>query len=154
MNDSTDDDAVAPMGDSSPEALKRAALRRVWTADPAIRDFVELNENFWDAAGPEGIPGFGDLDPNFDVQRMVAQLFGEAPDKDDAPGLPAGEPENAALPKADELSPNSRLPAAEVTPSIEGNLSQCNENAATQQTSPESGTVKKIARRHGSAMPE
>ena len=69
-------------------------------------------------------------------------------------GLPTGEPENAALPKADELSPESRLPAAVVTPSIEGNLSQCNENAATQQTSPESGTVKKIARRHGSAMPE
>src|SRR5262245_13328812 len=28
-----------------PETLKHAALRRAWSSDPAIRDFVGLNEN-------------------------------------------------------------------------------------------------------------
>jgi hypothetical protein len=31
-----------------PQDLARAALRRAWTVDPAIRDFVGLFENCWD----------------------------------------------------------------------------------------------------------
>src|SRR5690348_2495761 len=31
-----------------PEALRTAALRKVWTSDPAIRDFIGLSENAWD----------------------------------------------------------------------------------------------------------
>ena len=62
-----------------PAAMTHAALRRAWSADPAIRDFIGPHENYWDAAGPDGIPGFGDLDPNLDVRRMVSELFGETP---------------------------------------------------------------------------
>ena len=32
-----------------PEDLTRAALRRAWSADPAIRDFIGLSENSWDS---------------------------------------------------------------------------------------------------------
>ncbi len=42
--------------------LSRAALRRAWTADPAIRDFVGLAENAWDFNDPNAMPGFGPLD--------------------------------------------------------------------------------------------
>src|SRR5688572_313939 len=35
-----------------PAALTRAALRRAWVADPAIRDFVGLSENSWDFTTP------------------------------------------------------------------------------------------------------
>jgi hypothetical protein len=31
-----------------PQDLARAALRRAWIVDPAIRGFVGLSENFWD----------------------------------------------------------------------------------------------------------
>jgi hypothetical protein len=31
-----------------PEDLTRAAFRRAWSADPAIRDFIGLSENSWD----------------------------------------------------------------------------------------------------------
>jgi hypothetical protein len=31
-----------------PQDLARAALRRAWIVDPAIRDFVGPSENFWD----------------------------------------------------------------------------------------------------------
>jgi hypothetical protein len=42
-----------------PADLTRAALRRAWSADPAIRDFIGLSENSWDFNGPDGVPGFG-----------------------------------------------------------------------------------------------
>ena len=78
-------DIAAFMRTGVPETLKHAALRRAWSSDPVIRDFVGLNENYWDAAGPDGIPGFGDLDPNLDVRRMVSELFGETPRQDAQP---------------------------------------------------------------------
>jgi len=45
-----------------PQELSRAALRRAWSADPAIRDFIGLAENAWDFNDPNAMPGFGPLD--------------------------------------------------------------------------------------------
>jgi hypothetical protein len=53
-----------------PDGLKHAALRRAWTADPAIRDFVEIAENQWDFNKPQDIPGFGLLDPSWAIGRL------------------------------------------------------------------------------------
>jgi hypothetical protein len=64
-----------------PVELTRAALRRVWTADPAIRDFVGLAENAWDFTDPNAMPGFGPLESTDEVRRMIAQVvdqIGEA----------------------------------------------------------------------------
>jgi hypothetical protein len=36
--------------------LTRAALRRAWSADPAIRDFIGLSENSWDFNALGGVP--------------------------------------------------------------------------------------------------
>lgn len=44
-----------------PQELTRAALRRAWSADPAIRDFIGLAENAWDFNDPTAMPGFGPL---------------------------------------------------------------------------------------------
>ena len=52
-----------------PADLTRAALRRVWTVDPAIRDFVGLAENAWDFTDPNAMPGFGPLEASDDVSR-------------------------------------------------------------------------------------
>jgi hypothetical protein len=57
-----------------PAELTRAALRRVWTADPAIRDFVGLAENAWDFTDPNAMPGFGPLESTDEVRRMIADL--------------------------------------------------------------------------------
>jgi hypothetical protein len=59
-----------------PEALSRAALRRAWSADPGIRDFIGLAENSWDFTASDGMHGFGALDPA-DAKRLLAQLFSE-----------------------------------------------------------------------------
>src|SRR5262245_63894502 len=73
-------DITAFLRDGVPSELRHAALRRAWSADASIRDFVGLNENYWsDVTGPAGVAGFGDLDPGVDVKRMVSELFGESP---------------------------------------------------------------------------
>jgi hypothetical protein len=60
-----------------PAQLLHAALRRAWTSDPMIRDFVGLSENAWDFnAG--AIPGFGPLDATGEIGRVVANSFDDA----------------------------------------------------------------------------
>jgi TorA maturation chaperone TorD len=44
-----------------PAELTRAALRRAWVTDPAIRDFIGIAENQWDFNDPTAMPGFGPL---------------------------------------------------------------------------------------------
>jgi hypothetical protein len=147
-----DTDITAFMQAGVPEALKRAALRRVWTADPAIRDFVGLNENFWDAAGPDGIAGFGDLDPNFDVKRMLSELFGEVPRQDASSDADAGRVANSSALPVSNQSEAAGIPPSDVASVAD--LSQRNENAAAQTEPTDSVPEKKLARRHGRAMPQ
>jgi Protein of unknown function (DUF3306) len=145
-----DSDISAFMREGVPEALRHAALRRVWSADPAIRDFMGPTENFWDAAGPDGVPGFGPLDPGLDVKRMVAELFGEtdpAKAKEEAPASAAvsvPSPEISHAPADDQ-------PAREVD---KDHLPRPTENVAVQTQSDQSQPVRKIARKHGGAMPQ
>jgi hypothetical protein len=61
-----------------PLSLSRAALRRAWTSDPAIRDFIEIAENQWDFTN-NSIPGFGPIDPA-DVPRLLARIISSTKD--------------------------------------------------------------------------
>lgn len=148
-----------------PEALRHAALRRVWSSDPAIRDFVGLNENFWDAGGAGGIPGFGDLDPGFDVKRLVAELFGERPREASPPEASppeAGQEHPATSSQASENSNADTRLAESGTSEQERSAaqspsSQRAENAAMQNQTinQEDGSAPAVkhGRRHGGAMP-
>jgi TorA maturation chaperone TorD len=49
------------LGSSVPVELTKAALRRAWVTDPAIRDFIGIAENQWDFNDPTAMPGFGPL---------------------------------------------------------------------------------------------
>ena len=109
-------------------------------------------ENYWDAAGPDGIPGFGDIDPKLDVKRLAAELFGEAP--------PASEPSLSSIDPAPG-DKNSTDPAESETsiacdPSpmaSDSSLPHRTENAAAQKSSTQV-PKNKMVRRHGSAIPE
>jgi hypothetical protein len=70
-------DITAFLRQGVPADLARAALRRVWAADPSIRDFVGLAENAWDFTDPNAMPGFGPLEMTEDVRRMIARVVGE-----------------------------------------------------------------------------
>jgi Protein of unknown function (DUF3306) len=59
-----------------PATLARAALRRAWVSEPAIRDFIGIAENQWDFTDPTAIPGFGPLLETDDMPGLVAQALG------------------------------------------------------------------------------
>ena len=69
-------DIRAFLGRGIPAELTRAALRRAWSADPAIRDFVELSENSWDFNAPGSMGGFGPLEMTEELRRQIAQMVG------------------------------------------------------------------------------
>jgi hypothetical protein len=84
-----DTDIVAFLRSEVPAELTRAALRRAWTSDPAIRDFIGIAENQWDFNDPDAIPGFGPLTPMDDSTKALAQVsrrFEEAIAKVTPPG--------------------------------------------------------------------
>src|SRR6478736_2651989 len=88
-------DIRAFLAPAVPTELRLAALRRAWSADPAIRDFIGLAENQWDFNAPDGVPGFGSLVDPEQVRQLLAKVAGgdsaEAPtasDQDAAPPDP------------------------------------------------------------------
>jgi uncharacterized protein DUF3306 len=154
-----DTDISGFMRKGVPAALRNAALRRAWSADPSIRDFMGPTENYWDAAGPDGVPGFGDLDPNLDVKRLVSELFGEvAPErvKPDAPASARASPPSGEIcDGGDEGNQATHASKESYAPKeSDSSLSHRTENAATQKKLLQAQPAQKISRRHGGAIPE
>jgi hypothetical protein len=128
-----------------PEELARAALRRTWVTDPAIRDFVGLAENQWDFTKPESVPGFGSLELTPELRRVLMRLLGDAP---------KGSQERPPI-DAD----NAPLESVQVNPTAHqnDNPTVCqNDHDATKQTeSRESAAATAPAhRKHGGALPK
>lgn len=59
-----------------PPELTSAALRRAWTTDLKIRDFVGLADYDWDFNAPGSMAGFGSLEPTDALCRQLADLIG------------------------------------------------------------------------------
>ena len=72
-------DVTAFLRPGVPSELTRAALRRAWSSDPAIRDFVGLVENGWDFNDPSAMSGFGPISPE-EVARLTAQIISALPE--------------------------------------------------------------------------
>jgi hypothetical protein len=70
-----DTDIRAFLKTGVPAELTRAALRRAWTSDPMIRDFIGIAENQWDFNDPGAIPGFGPLQATDDISVIVRQAL-------------------------------------------------------------------------------
>ena len=142
-----------------PVELSRAALRRAWTSDPTIRDFIGIAENQWDFTNPDAIPGFGALDfKEEEVRAMVSRLFGEEPPTAGA-GDPAGpEPSDAptALTDATSLTP----PAPDPSPEGGGECAQLPVNQPSEihraavQNEGEAEKPDFTTRKHGAALPK
>src|SRR6516165_6848391 len=73
-----------------PPELTRAALRRAWTSDPAIKNFVGLVENGWDFNDPSAMAGFGTISAE-EVARLAGKVIAALPEPAPTPQL---EPEN------------------------------------------------------------
>jgi len=147
-----------------PSALRHAALRRAWAADPAIRDFVGLAENAWDFTAPGSMPGFGELGPDVDVKKLLAEIFRETPPDAQSPpdtSAAAQAPEQPA-PFPDQSATTAGVPAAEEPAATEGQqvaafkndpLLQREEDIATQHIDSNESSPGIKPRRHGSATP-
>lgn len=102
-----------------PAALTKAALRRAWTTDPAIRDFIEVAENQWDFTDPAAIPGFGPLQATDNLRQLVGQALGNLPEAQDAPDVPDASGTSQESPDAiasAKVAPAAPPHAAEPSP--------------------------------------
>jgi hypothetical protein len=144
-----------------PADLTRAALRRAWSADPTIRDFIGLSENSWDFNAPGGVPGFGSL-PELDARRLLARVIGEtealdptrpAADRlsDDQALLPSSEadhqaacsvPDQTMLIRETDADHGNPMPRAETN-----NIARQHETGERESRPP------LPRRRHGGALP-
>lgn len=132
-----------------PSALRHAALRRAWSADPAIRDYIGPNENFWEGVGMDNVSGFGALDPGIDVKKLVAEVFGDA---EPAPSADDSAPAQANVPAA----ANRELPPSETEKQLAQNnnsLLRRDQDIAPQYDHPQQDSAVAKPRRHGGAMP-
>ena len=99
-----------------PTLLRNAALRRMWSLDPAIRDYIGPVDYQWDFNTPGGLPfGFAN-ELVGDVQKLLAQAIGKleelAEDKaEDAAIATAGDAEAGSAPVAEAESPVPLAPA-------------------------------------------
>lgn len=137
-----------------PAELTRAALRRAWTADPAIRDFIGIAENQWDFNDPNGVPGFGSFLPGEEIKKLIAQVFGEAEEPVKVAESTRQEtelPENPAL----QSSVSEESPAEATAPAQQENVVRRNNIAAPQdQISEAEPDQSPIVRKHGRALPQ
>ena len=160
-------DSIGPDSDVSlfmrpgvPTSLSHAALRRVWSADPAIRDFIGLSENSWDFTKPDSITGFGPLLPTDDIKKMLASIIrDEETVPEQTPGTALQQPDteardNTASSQAAEIDGDSVTVEGVDQPQPEI-ASQCTQNDLTAQQDPNAKELPDAAlkRRHGGALP-
>lgn len=142
-------DALTPHSDLAPflragvpTAVRNAALRRMWSLDPAIRDFVsEAREYAYDWNSPGGVPGLGPLLPGDDVKAMLRRLVGALPEEADAaltaqhmpPVTLPTERGPARIPLASAEAEQTRLGIGEAG----SRVSEDQERGATRQTESE-----------------
>jgi Protein of unknown function (DUF3306) len=87
-----------------PVDIARAALRRAWSVDRRIRDFVGLADYDWDYHAVGGAAGFGPLEMTDELRQAVARLVGEIAD--------AGTPVSSEPTVGKESREESRVSAA------------------------------------------
>jgi hypothetical protein len=133
-----------------PTLLRNAALRRMWSLDPAIRDYIGPVDYQWDFNTPGGLPfGFSN-ELVGDVGKLLAQAIGKIEElAEDAPGE-AEQEAGAEVAEPAIAPPESAPPAlgidppAAEAPAIE---------APAARPEPEAEPAPAPRRRHGGALP-
>jgi Protein of unknown function (DUF3306) len=146
-------DITAFLRKGIPQDLSRAALRRAWQSDPAIRDFVGLAENAWDFNDPNAMPGFGPLDYTEEqLAALVNQVVGGV--RSAADQLAAALPEQADqadLAASDEMRQAVADPEpAQVLGNSPGTLAAVQPQSAGPTADEQPPARPRI---HGSALP-
>jgi hypothetical protein len=155
-----DTDVVAFLKSGVPTALTRAALRRAWTSDPAIRDFIGIADNQWDFNDPNGISGFGRLDAAESGVAFLAQLSstpGEMPDLLAETTPVERVASNAACSEQSEADQHAQLDVRQShsADSITASFAMAEARAGTRAAhGVEENDASCSRRSHGSALPK
>jgi hypothetical protein len=143
-----------------PAELTRAALRRAWASDPAIRDFIGIAENQWDFNDPTAMPGFGPLRASDDLRALLAYALGRHGDPAEGTETPvsaAAKPLPAeADPEAVAIDPDLRqaFDGSRSTDGIGGSLDAgWREAEATGSDGAAEAMGAPRRRSHGGALP-
>jgi hypothetical protein len=144
-----------------PQELSRAALRRAWSADPAICDFVGLAENAWDFNDPNAMAGFGALDYSAEqVDALVRGIVGGIVEAAETAASPPTETaERATRLGSVEAGPaqssNPLNPAVNPRPFSESIAGELPSNSVPQRAAAsDAGETAPLPRRtHGGALP-
>jgi hypothetical protein len=107
-------DVTAFLRPGVPPDLTRAALRRAWTSDPAIRDFVGLVENGWDFNNPSAMAGFGAITAD-EVAQLASKIIGEPVKTNSDPPPPKTIEEGTPEPSGSPLLEAARAKIADAT---------------------------------------
>ena len=155
-------DITAFLRKGIPQELSRAALRRAWSADPAIRDFVGLAENAWDFNDPNAMPGFGPLDcSEAELGELVDRIIGGVRRAAESLPNPLAESRDDG-PRADSVDDTapkscSAEAIADLRSTEEATVEESPQSLAAPQPEPAQGTGPDqtlIRRRtHGGALP-
>jgi hypothetical protein len=142
-----------------PAELTRAALRRAWASDPAIRDFIGIAENQWDFNDPNAIPGFGPLEQSDNAPARLATAIATS-DKSPESSLSAAPRRSAATAQEPIAVDRTGQQAPDELPSANTGTVGSSE----EESGAEVATAKDYAteeddrfhnrRRHGSALPQ
>jgi hypothetical protein len=153
-------DITAFLRKGIPPELTREALRRAWSADPAIRDFVGLAENAWDFNDPNAMPGFGPLDCSAEqLAALLERVVGGVRSAADVASAMSGQEEagpEAASDQQPGLESRAREAAADPAPVQESSREHpLSTPAAPQPEAPQDIANDQPSRRrtHGSALP-
>jgi hypothetical protein len=154
-------DITAFLRKGIPPELTREALRRAWSADPAIRDFVGLAENAWDFNDPNAMPGFGPLDCSAEqLAALLERVVGGVRSAADVASAMSGQEETCPEAASDQqpgLESRAREAAADPAPVQESSR----EHPLSTPAAPQPEAPQDIAndqpstrrRTHGSALP-
>lgn len=137
-----------------PASLKNAALRKLWSATPSVRDYADPAVDYaWDWNAPGGVPGGGGILSESSVAKMVKDLIGTRKE---------AEEQDVSADEADNLAAEDLAVEVEAEPPLEAvrrsgprepaalPAAQAPDDAPRDQ----SRTLTDPPRRHGSAMPQ
>ena len=153
-------DITAYLRKGIPQELSRAALRRAWSVDPAIRDFVGLAENAWDFNDPNAMAGFGPLDYSAEqVDALVRRIVGGAVERAESLTNPLVKAAEAGVQSAPAEASFVQLttPVEEITdprPLDEPAAVESSTNSAASQPVAASEDNRLRRRTHGGALPQ
>jgi hypothetical protein len=141
-------DLAAFLREGVPAALRNAAMRRMWSLDPVVRDYVGPSEYAWNFNQPGSMPGFGPLGAAPSVAGLLSTARRVLPD-----GSSGAAPEPAAPPPR-RVADDAPEQAAPVEPPDTGEEEGPTADERTEETDPAAPSRTPSRPRHGGALPK